>query len=96
MNRASEKLILKKGTEIVCHHCRLYLGRLRKDLKMLDRLKSDLFEGPNISAFGKMRCPRCSALWYVNSLGRIHTRNGWWPEDDVMMDLKDGIYNIDY
>lgn len=94
MDRASERLVLQRGTEIICHHCRLYLGRLRRDINLLTRLKGEMFEGPNIHAFGPTRCPRCSATWYLPNLGRIHTRAGWFPSDDEMGDLKDGLYDI--
>ena len=94
--RLSEKLVLKSGAEIVCSHCRLYIGRTIENITLMNRVRSSMFTGPNITAHGESKCPRCSSSWFLPFLGRIHTREGWWPDDETMMDLREGKYDLSY
>lgn len=73
---------LKKGTEIRCPRKRHLIGVLNVDVGpggLISVNSIDFESGQERIAGEPTKCKLCSSQYFVNN--RIHTSNGWWPDD---------------
>lgn len=79
-------VLIRRGTLITCPGCRSHIAITTIDIRSCQRIEADLFDfskGQERHENEPMLCKKCNEVWFLNSIGCLHTEHGWMPKQTI-------------